>query len=83
MPRKPKPSGLDRLFSEPQPATVPTSLRFSAKLLARIDAIAKTRGVTRTAAIERLIQHALTELEPEAGVEVIQTRRRRVGLIRR
>jgi predicted DNA-binding protein len=83
LPRKPLPSGLDRLFAEPAPATVPTSLRFSASLLARIDAIAKDRGVTRTAAIERLIQHALADLEQETALEAIHTRRRRVGIVRR
>jgi predicted transcriptional regulator len=77
------PAGLDALFPEQSAAaTVPTSLRFSASLLARIDAIAKARGVTRTAAIERLLRHALAMLEPDETLEELQARRRRAGTVK-
>ena len=74
---KPK-SPLDELFppDEAGPATMPTSLRFTASLLARIDRLAEERGVTRTAVIEKLLAYALDELG-EPTLEEMQARRRR------
>jgi hypothetical protein len=42
--------------------TIPTSIRFSGMLLARIDEVAEQQGVTRTEAIERLLVYALKSL---------------------
>ncbi len=61
--------------------TVPTSVRFSARLLKRLDAIADAKGITRTETIERLLGWALDALDPEdvESVEDAPARRRRTG----
>ena len=82
---KPK-SPLDAIFppAEAGPATMPTSLRFSRALLARIDDLAQSRGVTRTEAIERLLNYVLDLTEPTIRIgtprdEILARRRRRAG----
>jgi Ribbon-helix-helix protein, copG family len=75
------PKKLDLVFPELQErGTVPTSIRFSSALLARVDELAEERGVTRTEAIERLLVHALESLGlVEKGarpVEELSQRRR-------
>jgi hypothetical protein len=58
---------------------VSTSLRFSVPLLARIDAIAEAKAITRTETIERVLAWALDCLEPdrESLARIIRDRRRR------
>lgn len=72
---------LDELFQVRAELTVPTSVRFSASLLKRIDALAEAKRITRTEAIEKLLAWALDELSPEAGetLDELQARRRRSG----
>ena len=79
MPAK-KEHRLDEIFEARTDLTVPTSVRFSAGLLKRIDAIAAARGITRTEAIEKLLAWSLDELDPKAGqAEDLKARRRRAG----
>lgn len=71
---------LEDIFPGRGDLTVPTSVRFSAGLLKRIDEIAEAKGVTRTEAIEKMLAWAVDSLDPEAeDVEELQTRRRRAG----
>jgi hypothetical protein len=61
--RKDQQHALNQLFGDGlAKGTIPTSIRFSGMLLARVDELAEQQGVTRTEAIERLLVHALRSL---------------------
>jgi hypothetical protein len=76
---------LDELFpAAGRPAAVtPTSMRFSAPLLARVDALARSRLVTRTEMLEKLVAWALDHLgQVEAGKRAVDEVQRRRGRVR-
>jgi len=63
------------MFPDRGPALVPTSLRFSRKLLERIDRFAAAKGVTRTETIEKLVNPALDALAGDGAADLHPRRR--------
>lgn len=64
------------VIPESEGPTMPLSLRFPAKLLARLDAVAKVTGHPRTDVILHLVRWGLDEYERQRAEEAVSKKTR-------